>query len=211
MEGPGTLTFWWNVSSDDSDSYDYLELTVDGDSETELSGESGWEFYEVNLSAGTHTLRWTYHKDGDFTAGADAAWLDEVQFIPKLNDMTLHIVRFVGSNQSWFFAYPSSNYVQQIRLLRTDCLTWKHFNTQKGGTCQVRFPIPSNPHWRTHHGVGSWRLDDLHNRGHPSERQYKFNVTLTRLWSRFAGREFTLPLMANWGLPRITSSPGPVG
>lgn len=184
VEGPGTLTFWWNVSSDDSDSYDYLELTVDGDSETELSGESGWEFYEVNLSAGTHTLRWTYHKDGDFTAGADAAWLDEVQFIPEIEMiMTLHIERSSDPTNPGFFAYPSITYVQPDPITAHEIVSpGNTFTTQRDGSGQdsISYSIqPTLATLITALEAGDWTI--YINRGHPSERQYKFNVNVDTL------------------------------
>ena len=36
----------------------------------------------VSVDEGKHTLRWTYKKDAYLSAGMDAAWLDQVSFIP---------------------------------------------------------------------------------------------------------------------------------
>jgi hypothetical protein len=82
ITGPGTLSFWWKVDSDDQSGYDYLEFSIEGNNWSEISGDYGWEYYEVHLDSGSQTVRWTYHKDSSDTAGADAAWLDEVNFAP---------------------------------------------------------------------------------------------------------------------------------
>lgn len=82
--GPGTLSFWWRVSSDDSVSYDWLELTVDGNYYDEIAGDSGWNSYEINFAPGSHTVRWTYYKDFSDVDNLDAAFLDEVSFVPDV-------------------------------------------------------------------------------------------------------------------------------
>jgi len=79
--GPGTVKFWWKVSSEGS--YDYLEFRVDGVLQPgRISGEVDWVQYEVAVAGGgEHTLRWTYRKDGITDSGDDAAWLDGFEWI----------------------------------------------------------------------------------------------------------------------------------
>lgn len=80
LTGPGTLQFWWKVSSELS--YDYLRLYVDGLARPEaLSGVTEWQPISLPIAAGTHTVRWAYEKDKSLAAGADAAWLDQVAFV----------------------------------------------------------------------------------------------------------------------------------
>ena len=79
--GPGTLTFWWKVSSEPD--YDFLELYLDGVLQPgAISGEVPWEQQACDIPAGPHTLRWRYSKDISDSVGQDAAWLDEVNFTP---------------------------------------------------------------------------------------------------------------------------------
>ncbi len=78
---PGTLTYWWKVSSEQS--YDYLEFYVDGVRQgTRISGEVDWQKCTNSIASGTHTLRWRYRKDESVDEGQDAGWLDEVSFVP---------------------------------------------------------------------------------------------------------------------------------
>ena len=79
--GPGTLSFWWKVSSEED--YDKLRYTFDGGSEVVISGEVGWEQKTYPIAAGSHVLRWNYTKDGSTVSGSDSAWLDTVVFTPS--------------------------------------------------------------------------------------------------------------------------------
>jgi len=80
--GPGTLSFWWKLSSPYYE--DYLEFYIDGDLlAAELYGETDWQQESIEIPSGVHALRWRYSKDfygyGDRTG---RGWLDEVAFVP---------------------------------------------------------------------------------------------------------------------------------
>ncbi|MCB2187321.1 MAG: VCBS repeat-containing protein [Deltaproteobacteria bacterium] len=79
MAGPGLLAFYWKVSSQ-ADA-DYLEFYLDGVRQPgRISGEQDWTLVTASLTAGNHTLRWQYVKDGTGAAGSDAGWVDNVQY-----------------------------------------------------------------------------------------------------------------------------------
>lgn len=90
VTGPGTLTFWWKVSSESG--YDYLRFFLDGVEQLStpgISGEVGWEQHTVQITGAfdaTHTLRWQYAKDGSVIRGDDAGRLDQVVFTPTIDD-----------------------------------------------------------------------------------------------------------------------------
>jgi len=75
VNGPGTLTFWWKVSSQTN--ADILSFALDGTPDAQISGEAGWLLRTNFLGSGSHTLQWTYAKDAGGSAGQDAAWLDQ--------------------------------------------------------------------------------------------------------------------------------------
>jgi uncharacterized repeat protein (TIGR01451 family) len=83
--GPGTLTFWWLISSQAG--YDILRFDIDGQQTNSISGTTGnWTKITNSVGPGWHTLRWTYSKDGSVNGGLDTAWLDQVSFtIPPFN------------------------------------------------------------------------------------------------------------------------------
>lgn len=93
IRGPGTLTFWWKVSSERNlitgSVYDYLRFTLDGTqlpSAPGIAGEVDWQQQTVPVPAGHHMLRWTYTKDNSdgLVVGADAGWLDQVVYTPAV-------------------------------------------------------------------------------------------------------------------------------
>ena len=79
VTGPGTLTFWWQVSSEAD--YDLLVFSVNDELRAAISGETGWQQETFQLSAGSQTLSWTYAKDLSVTLGADCGWVDQVSFV----------------------------------------------------------------------------------------------------------------------------------
>lgn len=93
--GPGTLSFWWKVSSEaDADKLQFLvrEKTFSGvpvDSGDvgyrEISGEQDW--VQVTLTYTTdvvHSFLWQYNKSAANTDGDDCGWLDDVTWTPDL-------------------------------------------------------------------------------------------------------------------------------
>lgn len=86
VTGPGMLTFWWKVSSETD--YDWLEFSVDGQVEGQISGEVAWQQEAVLVPAGTHGLNWRYSMDSDTSRGLAAAWLGQVSFV-SLGELTM--------------------------------------------------------------------------------------------------------------------------
>ncbi len=80
LSGPGTLRFWWRVSSESD--FDYLQFLVDSSPTHAISGITSWALIEYTVPAGSHSMVWTYGKDGSVSEGQDCAWLDEVSFVP---------------------------------------------------------------------------------------------------------------------------------
>ena len=76
VEGPGTLSFYWKVSSESG--YDYLRFSIDGQEQNRKSGNVDWELQSYNIAAGSHILQWRYSKDGSVDYNQDAAWVDQV-------------------------------------------------------------------------------------------------------------------------------------
>jgi hypothetical protein len=74
----GNITFRVKVSSEAS--FDKLRFFVDGAEKSAWSGtaNTAWQLFSVPVTAGSHTLRWSYEKDGSASVGSDAAWIDAV-------------------------------------------------------------------------------------------------------------------------------------
>ncbi len=85
--GPGTISFWWKVSSQTNG--DYLTFYTNGVLAVRISGEQDWETRAINLGSGNQTLTWTYAKNTSTVAGQDRAWLDQVGFGPVAPTITV--------------------------------------------------------------------------------------------------------------------------
>lgn len=57
---------------------DKLWFYIDGVSQGFWSGVSAWSTFTVNLTAGVHTLKWQYIKDGTTNTGNDEVYIDDV-------------------------------------------------------------------------------------------------------------------------------------
>lgn len=80
----GNVSFYLKVSSEKN--YDFARFYIDGvaqiftaaDSKPGISGAVGWLYASFPISAGRHTLKWTYEKDDSYAGLKDLAWLDGV-------------------------------------------------------------------------------------------------------------------------------------
>jgi hypothetical protein len=82
ISGPGTLTYWWKVSSEPN--LDYLQFLVDGVVQNKISGEYDWQQTGAYINPGPHVLRWSYVKGGSGSAGHDQGWVDQVVFVAEV-------------------------------------------------------------------------------------------------------------------------------
>ncbi len=77
--GPGTISFQWKTSCEDSDGYydwDHAEFWVDGTRIAQLDGETTWQTVTQAISgSGSHTLLWKYVKDDMSSEGGDCCWV----------------------------------------------------------------------------------------------------------------------------------------
>ena len=77
--GPGTLTFSWRTSCEDSGGqydWDHVEFAVDGTVLLWRDGINSWTNESVRINGnGEHTVTWTYKKDDVESDGDDAAYV----------------------------------------------------------------------------------------------------------------------------------------
>jgi len=73
----GNISFRVRVSSEPG--FDKLRFFLDGIEKGSWSGTGPyWQLFSTPVAPGTHTLQWSYEKDGSAAFGADAAWIDAV-------------------------------------------------------------------------------------------------------------------------------------
>lgn len=81
VAGPGILSFYWKVSSEEG--YDRLTFWMNGEPIQHLSGEKPWQEVRLPLADREHSLRWSYEKDENLSDGLDTAWLDYIRIEPS--------------------------------------------------------------------------------------------------------------------------------
>jgi hypothetical protein len=85
LTGPGELSFWWRVSSEQG--YDFLEVSLDGEVLDSLSGVVPWrQANPIVIPSGSHTVAWTYLKDESISEGDDRGWIDSVLYTTDDSD-----------------------------------------------------------------------------------------------------------------------------
>jgi hypothetical protein len=81
VTGPGTLRWWWRVSSETG--CDHLKFYLEGQPQFGISGEQDWEQRSFHIPKGSHVVQWVYSKDGSVSEGQNTAWVDQVTFEPS--------------------------------------------------------------------------------------------------------------------------------
>jgi hypothetical protein len=79
VNGPGILTFYWNVSSHSG--YDYLQFLVDGSWKSQISGLVLWEQKHYNISEGIHEISWKYYRCIYDGVNLNCGWVDDIEWI----------------------------------------------------------------------------------------------------------------------------------
>lgn len=188
VTGPGTLTFWWETSASD---YNYdLEFDMDGSYVDDIYYNQPWiQESAVAIPSGQHTLTWTAFTYGPSDPG-DAGFVDQVSFTPQAPINVLQSARFelVLHNDRSIFT-PGGGYyaVPFLEALQPQPLTMDEIASpnQKFTVIYTNNSSPSPQSWQvlstwaelaSECTNGLWTL--YVNKGDPSERDFKFAVTL---------------------------------
>jgi hypothetical protein len=84
--GPGTVESWWRVSTAVKDGGVFSRLTDPPailPAGWRLSGVTDWTRVNVDLPRRANVVRWTYSRTSTQGTGTNAAWLDDVRFVPR--------------------------------------------------------------------------------------------------------------------------------
>jgi PKD repeat protein len=77
ISGKTSVKFYWRVSSESN--YDYLRFYIDGVEQNRISGTVSWTQRSYTVSSGSHTLKWSFTKDGSVSSGSDCGWVDKLE------------------------------------------------------------------------------------------------------------------------------------
>ncbi|HBC87923.1 MAG TPA: hypothetical protein DCZ94_13295 [Lentisphaeria bacterium] len=79
----GTVSFYYKVSSEKD--FDYFRFYIDGTEMLKLSGEVAWTQASYPVTAGKHTLTWSFSKDQAVIGGTDNVCIDTIS-LPSLQN-----------------------------------------------------------------------------------------------------------------------------
>ena len=86
VTGPGTLSFYWKVSSEAAPPgsyYDYLGVWIDDTFKGSIDGVVDWTKVTLAIPKGIHTITWQYRKDDYVDYGSDCGWVDKVVYFRR--------------------------------------------------------------------------------------------------------------------------------
>jgi hypothetical protein len=154
VTGPGTLTFWWKVSSEEY--FDFLSFyTGSGTTNAaSISGEVDWEQETFIIGPGSQTLSWIYAKDPDVSVGQDAGWVDQVSFVPAPVPVQLGVPTLMSDGSLLFNAYTTNGSILALSdpssvlfEASSDLVNWIPLTnalTLTNGSAQLRDPYATN-------------------------------------------------------------------
>ncbi len=78
--GPGSLMFWWKVSSA---SNNYLQFYINTQLVSQIAGNVGWNQYVGYIGMSNPvTLKWVYSNSNGAASGSNAGWVDQINWMP---------------------------------------------------------------------------------------------------------------------------------
>ncbi|MFC1505289.1 PQQ-binding-like beta-propeller repeat protein [Thermodesulfobacteriota bacterium] len=100
ISGPGTLSFYWRVSSEEFHDALYFYFDDEANPRGIISGEVDWEQFVLDVPSGEHQLAWEYKKDSSASSGDDCGWLDSIMFCNYTINPEIISMPFYGGVQS---------------------------------------------------------------------------------------------------------------
>jgi uncharacterized repeat protein (TIGR01451 family) len=150
VRGPGTLAFWWKVSSQAAgDKFYFLTNNV---AVTNISGNIDWQQLTFSVTPGLTFLRWNFVEDSSIHSGSNAAWLDQVSYtIPTFSFSP----PTVDTNSSFLFTLNGTTGQQLILQTSTNLLQWSSIstNTVSGGVINYMDSSATNSVYRFYRAV----------------------------------------------------------
>ncbi|MBK7964082.1 MAG: T9SS type A sorting domain-containing protein [Bacteroidetes bacterium] len=117
-----SVTFWYRMSSEQD--WDYLRYSEDGNELGAWSGITSWIYTGFPITSGSHTLRWSYDKDSDFSSGSDQAWLDNIR-LPFGTQVT-GVTQITRKNGIAVWPNPTTEYLNvSIKETNEQSISWR--------------------------------------------------------------------------------------
>ena len=85
----GYISFYSRISSESN--YDYGYFYIDGNQQLAESGNGNWNNHIFDVTAGIHTFRWSYAKDGSVNNNEDRYYIDDI-YIEGVTESQVNLV-----------------------------------------------------------------------------------------------------------------------
>lgn len=104
-----SISFYKKVSSESG--YDFLKFKINGSLKGEWDGEVDWSREAYAVNTGTNIFKWSFEKDDMYSAGDDAAWLDNI-ILPAHSEVVVTQYTSVIKPQSFkLFPNPAKDVI----------------------------------------------------------------------------------------------------
>ena len=89
VDGQFSFDLWSRgESTNDSQDWDVSRFFIDGQQMFQYGQHTGWESYSTDITAGSHTFKWTYKKDSSVDPTGDCFIIDNIVFVSgELSDV----------------------------------------------------------------------------------------------------------------------------
>ena len=158
VTGPGTFSFWWNVSSE-SASFDWHSYTTSWNPATtnKIGGTSAnWAQVTLQVPAGSQTISWSYRKDGSVDGGSDCAWLDDVVWRP---DAAAPVLTAAAAGDPGVSAVDVAWTLENLSTGATSCDLFLEYSTSSSFPSASTTTVPIGS--ATDVASGTWTLTGL--------------------------------------------------
>lgn len=131
----GHITFHRKVSSESG--YDYLKFYLDGVEAGKWSGEEDWAEVSFPVTEGARTFKWTYAKDGSFSEGEDTAWIGNIVFPVRVQNIESSLVHEDMDGHLVYETYANQGQTNSVNILPD----FSHCGYMGGGVAIPDVPV----------------------------------------------------------------------
>ena len=139
----GSISFLAGCWGEGSDTYDWdkCRFYIDDVCKIDYGAHQSWEALSWDVSAGTHTFKWTYKKDASVNSTEDAFFVDDIEFdgltivtCPRAGDFTVSDLLPNSADLSWAYSGSASSW--DIFVTTSDTIV-PNENTTPTGTSET--------------------------------------------------------------------------
>jgi hypothetical protein len=140
----GAGSFDYRVSSEAG--WDALEFYLNGVRLGRWSGDTGWNTFQFRVQPGVNVLEWRYTKDANFSAGSDAAFIDNVYLPLPDSAIAAQLAILPLPNGQFRIQLQGLSDRQYVIQASSDLVNWTSVATAvaDNGTIQWTDPQPGN-------------------------------------------------------------------